>query len=155
MDTENREISNLKTEVAVIRRDVDQINRLIEKMDGLVSELSSLTKTIAVQSRILENHEEKIDKLNVTAFQEMKEEREFRKTSYAKFEDIKDDIAFTKEKRHSEILASVKELKLELLIETSKQDARITTLENWKWWVMGASGVIGTIGALAWKTYAG
>jgi flagellar hook-associated protein FlgK len=153
MDTENKEISNLKTEVAVIKRDVDQINRLIEKMDGLVSELSSLTKTIAVQSRILENHEEKIDKLNVTALQEMKEEREFRKAAYTKFEDIKDDIAFTKEKRHSEILESVKELKLELLIETSKQDERITKLENWKWWVMGATGVLGSVAVLFWKTY--
>jgi chromosome segregation ATPase len=155
MDTEKKEFSDLKTEVAVLKRDVDQINRLIEKMDGLVSELSSLTNTISVQSKILQNHEEKIDKLNFTALQEMKEEREFRKTAYAKFEDIKDDIAFTKEKRHSEILESVKELKKELLIETKKQDARITTLENWKWWVMGATGVLGSIAVVAWKTYMG
>ena len=155
MDTENREISNLKTEVAVIKRDVHQINRLIEKMDGLVTELSSLTKTIAVQSRILENHEEKIIELNSNAMHEMSEDREFRKSSYSKFEDIKNDVAFTREKRHAEILASFKELRLELLAESKKQDERITVLEQWKWWVMGAAAVIGTLVTMAWKTYVG
>jgi flagellar hook-associated protein FlgK len=153
MDDERKELFELKTEVAVIKRDVDQINRLIDKMDGLVTELSSLTKTLAVQSRILETHEEKINKLNTTALQDIKEEREFRKAAYTKFEDIKEDIAIAREKKHLEILQCVKELKIELLTESKKQDARITSLEQWKWWVMGAAGVLGSVAAMLWKTY--
>jgi hypothetical protein len=54
---------------------------------------------------------------------------------------MKDENHSEREKYHKELLAALKEI-----AETQhKLDERITTLENWKWYVLGAAGVVGFI----------
>jgi hypothetical protein len=54
---------------------------------------------------------------------------------------MKDENHLEREKYHKELLAALKDI----ADTQSKLDRRITALEQWKWYVLGAAGVIGFI----------
>ena len=57
------ELNAVKTDVALIKKDVKQIERFFDKVDSVMSEMSDMTKSLAVQQKIMEHFASKLEDL--------------------------------------------------------------------------------------------
>lgn len=138
----DNEINSLKTDVALIQKDVKQIERVFKKVDDAVGQMSEIFKTIAVQEMVLENAEKRIYIVEETFKKHNTDEEAFRKELNLKLEDMKDTANRDRDRRHRELLDSIENLNKNVGEKLDKQDKRIQTLENWRWYVLGIGLVI-------------
>lgn len=136
------DINGLKTDIALIQKDVKQIERVFKKVDDAVGQMSEILKTIAVQENILENNEKRITSLENAIVKNSEEEEKFRKEFTQKFEDMKETSQKERERRHRELLDSIENLNKSMSEKLEKQDKRIQTLENWRWYILGIGAVL-------------
>ena len=138
----DNEINNLKTDIALIQKDVKQIERVFKKVDDAVGQMSEIFKTIAVQEMVLENTERRIFSIEEGFKKNTVEEEAYRKELNLKLEDMKDTANKDRDRRHRELLDSIENLNKNMGEKLDKQDKRIQTLENWRWYVLGIGLVI-------------
>ena len=138
----DNEINNLKTDIALIQKDVKQIERVFKKVDDAVGQMSEIFKTIAVQEMVLENAEKRIFTAEESFKKNILDEETFRKELNLKLEDMKDTANRDRDRRHRELLDSIENLNKNMGEKLDKQDKRIQTLENWRWYVLGIGLVI-------------
>lgn len=138
----DNEINSLKTDIALIQKDVKQIERVFTKVDNAVEQMSEILKTIAVQENILENNEKRVSALEETIKKHNEEEEQFRKEFTQKFEDMKETSQRERERRHRELLDSIENLNKTMSEKLEKQDKRIQSLENWRWYLLGIGVVL-------------
>lgn len=149
------ELNDLKTDIALIKKDVSQIERFFTKIENSIDKIASISKIIAIQERIVENHEKRLDEMDVKIARHHDEEDQFRKDLQNQLSDLKDSNAAEREKRHREVMESIKTLHDDLREKNKEQDARITNLEQWKWWLMGVGAVIAAFASYIWKALFG
>ena len=70
------------------------------------------------------------------------ESAEFQKDLNVKIEDMKVTAQQERERRHKEVMESIEKLSGSVTDKIQKQDDRITALENWRWYILGASAAI-------------
>jgi septal ring factor EnvC (AmiA/AmiB activator) len=151
MGSENT--TDFKTDIALIKKDISQIEKMLSKLDLSIEKISSISKTIAIQERIVENHEKRIDDLNEKIIQHHKEEEEFRRHVQAQIDgmvksnkeyidELKAANTSERERHHKEIMESINTLHIELKNKNKEQDTRLSTLENWRWWLTGIGTAI-------------
>ena len=138
----DNEINNLKTDIALIQKDVKQIERVFKKVDDAVEHMSEIFKTMAVQEMVLENTEKRIYNVEENFKKHNEEVEAFRKEMNLKLEDIKDTAQKERQARHVELLASIEKLNKNLSEKLDKQDERIKSLENWRWYILGIGVVL-------------
>jgi predicted RNase H-like nuclease (RuvC/YqgF family) len=139
--TEN-EVNSIKIDVALIKSDINQIQGVFRKVDHAVEQMSDIYKTLAVQEKILENNDRRITGLENKMREIHEEEVEYRKELTKKLEDMTQNANAERERRHKEVLESISKMNDNLQKRNNEQDERITKLENWKWYMMGAVAVI-------------
>jgi len=158
--------NDLKTDIALIKRDISQIEKMMGKLDSSIDKITSLSKTIAIQERIVEHHEKRLDDMNEKITRHNKDEEEFRTKLQQQLSDIgaanrsyiqemKTTNSLEREKRHREVLDSLEAVREELKEKNKEHDDRLSKLENWRWWIMGIGVAATTIGTLIWKTFFG
>lgn len=138
----DNEINSLKTDVALIQKDVKQIERVFKKVDDAVGQMSEILKTMAVQDMVLENTERRVFSIEESFKKNTVEEEAFRKELSLKLEDMKETANRDRDRRHRELLDSIENLNRNMGEKLDKQDKRIQTLENWRWYVLGIGLVI-------------
>lgn len=138
----DNEINSLKTDIALIQKDVKQIEHVFKKVDNAVGQMSEILKTIAVQDNILENNERRVSALEEAVKRNNEEEEKFRKEFNQKFEDMKETAQKERERRHKELLDSIEKLNVSMSEKLEKQDERIQSLENWRWYLLGIGVVL-------------
>jgi DNA repair ATPase RecN len=138
----DNEINSLKTDVALIQKDIKQIERVFKKVDDAVGQMSEILKTIAVQDMVLENTERRVFSIEEGFKKNTVEEEAYRKELNLKLEDMKDTANRDRDRRHRELLDSIENLNKNMGEKLDKQDKRIQTLENWRWYVLGIGLVI-------------
>ncbi len=138
----DNEINGLKTDVALIQKDVKQIERVFKKVDDAVGQMSEILKTMAIQDIVLENTERRVFSIEEGFKKNTVEEEAFRKELSLKLEDMKDTANKDRDRRHRELLDSIENLNRNMSEKLDKQDKRIQTLENWRWYVLGIGLVI-------------
>ena len=138
----DNEINSLKTDVALIQKDVKQIERVFKKVDDAVGHMSEILKTMAVQDMVLENTERRVFSIEEGFKKNNSEEETFRKELNLKIEDMKETANRDRDRRHRELLDSIENLNRNMGEKLDKQDKRIQTLENWRWYVLGIGLVI-------------
>lgn len=138
----DNEINSLKTDVALIQKDVKQIERVFNKVDDAVGQMSEILKTMAVQDMVLENTERRVFSIEESFKKNTVEEEAFRKELNLKLEDMKETANRDRDRRHRELLDSIENLNRNMGEKLDKQDKRIQTLENWRWYVLGIGLVI-------------
>lgn len=136
------DISNLKTDIALIQKDVKQIERIFKKVDDAVDQMSGILKNMAVQENILENNERRITVIEENFKKHNSEEEAFRKELNQKFEDMKETSQKERELRHKELMNSIEKLNKTMSDKLEDQDKRIQTLENWRWYILGIGAVL-------------
>jgi len=131
-------ITDLKVEVAGIKKDIEQVNNLNGRLDTAIEKLTDVSTAI---KSMLAVHEEKI----------------------ARQEQI-DEVIFDKLKErageidtvHRELSKEIQHLEKRLLVEikTIKLDfgGRVSMLEKYRWIIMGGAIVIGWILSSNFKT---
>lgn len=138
----DNEVNTLKTDVALIKKDIKQIDRVFSKVDTAIEEMSELHKIAAVQETILENTERRLTSLEDNFVKHGEEELQFRKDLNKSLEEMKNDAQKQRERRHREILEMLQQMSTNLDTKLEVQDKRIRALENWRWWILGASAAL-------------
>lgn len=157
---------DLRTDIALIKKDISQIEKTLGKLDSTLDGIAGISKTLAIQERIVESHEKRLDDIDSKISQYHKEEEDFRKQLQRQIQDLgeanRDYIdelktinSTQREARHKEVMDSIDTLRKELKEKNKEQDNKISDLENWKWWVMGVGVTATTVVSLAWKSFFG
>jgi len=157
---------DLRTDIALIKKDISQIEKTLGKLDSTLDRIAGISKTLAIQERIVENHEKRLDDIDDKLSRHHKEEEDFRKQLQKQLHDLGEtnrdyikELKITnnadREARHKEVMESIDVLRRELREKNKEQDLKISTLENWRWWVMGVGVSVTTIVTIAWKTFFG
>lgn len=162
------ELNSVKTDIALIKNDIKQIERFFDKVDEAMEQMVSLAQDIAVQQKVLETFETKLDtmegkldaqsRINVEArfaFKEELDEHKYRfkeamtngmKEAQQAHQDYNLKQREWMEERSDRTLTAINTLTKELNMKLEDQDRRIRSLENLKWWLLGAVAVV-TAGA--------
>ena len=123
--------TDLKVQIAGLKKDVQNVNNLNERLDTAIQKLTDVSTSI---KSMLAVHEEKIsrqEQIDDIIFGKLKErENEIDKVH----RDLTKEIQQT-EKR---LLLEIKQLKVDI-------GARVGTLEKYKWLILGGAIVIGWI----------
>jgi chromosome segregation ATPase len=162
------ELNHVKTDIALIKNDIKQIERFFDKVDEAMEQMVSISQDIAVQQNVLETFEgklntleDKIDtqaRINVESRFAFKEELDDHKYRFK--EAMTDGMSQAQiahqdynlkqrewmEERSERTLTAINTLTKELNMKLDDQDRRIRSLENLKWWLLGAVAVV-TAGA--------
>lgn len=148
--------NTLKTDVEIIKRDVSAIQGFSVKIDDAIEKLAEVSNTISkmliVNDNKLQNHDQMIDGIKL-AMSERKNDFEKQVDNlHIRITSMRDENHNERDRYHKELLAAVKEIS----DMQKSMDERITTLEQWKWYVLGAAAVIGFILAqVPWDKFVG
>lgn len=139
------DLNTLKTDVEIIKRDISAIHNFSGKIDDAIEKMAevsnSISKMLIVHENRLQNHDQQIDGIK-TSLSERKSDFEKQvELLHKRITDMKDENHAEREKYHKEILDGLKEI-----ADFNKAlDSRVTTLEQWKWYVMGGAAAVGFI----------
>lgn len=139
------DLNTLKTDVEIIKRDISAIHNFSGKIDDAIEKMAevsnSISKMLIVHENRLQNHDQQIDGIK-TSLSERKSDFEKQvELLHKRITDMKDENHAEREKYHKEILDALKEI-----ADLNKAlDSRVTTLEQWKWYVMGGAAAVGFI----------
>ena len=154
------EINGIKTDIALIKKDVKQIERFFDKVDTVMSEMSDMTKSLAVQQKIIEHFTSKLEDLEEKMEEHKQEDikrtemlqarlEEYRKSSKEDHKRLSEESAKNRAERNKEIMTELGKLNgnlesrmVDLKSATEDQEARLRKIENLKWWLLGAIAVI-------------
>ncbi len=139
------EYNSLKTDVEIIKRDINAIQGFSVKIDDAIEKMAevsnSISKMLIVHENKLSNHDQMIDGIKLAMSERKNDFEKQVELLHTRITSMKDENHVEREKYHRELLAALKEI-----AETqSKLDSRITVLEQWKWYVLGAAAVLGFI----------
>src|SRR6056300_1723274 len=124
-------ITDLKVEVAGVKKDIEQAYNLNSKLDTAIEKLTDVSTSI---KQMLAVHEEKIarqEQIDEIIFDKLKERATEIDTVYR---DLQKEIQQT-EKR---LLIEIKSIKLDI-------GARVGILEKYRWIIMGGAIVLGWV----------
>lgn len=160
LENQQEKINSLETEVAVMKRDINQFGVLFTKLDNTIEKIGEMSNNVG---RLLAVHEERLDIL-ASIDRDLDSKIEKRRAEMS--EDIK-DLHSRITTGNREIVQKIDELEDRIDIkmkqnamaaaeqhakiqEEIKQDIksvekRITVLENWRWWVLGAAAALGFV----------
>lgn len=154
------EISDVKVDVALIKKDIKQIERFFEKVDQAVDGMADITKSLAVQQQIIENFQTKISNLNdkldtssrhnlegrLALKEELDEHKEtFKESMLEAMEVAKTQHATMaaatrkeQEERHQRTIDLIENIAKDTSEKLADHDKRLRNIENLKWWILGA-----------------
>jgi hypothetical protein len=137
--------NSIETDIALIKKDISQIERVFKKVDDAISQMSEILRDLAVQENVLENNEKRLEILEKKLILHTEEEKTMREEFRQEIKEIKQGNDEALEKRHLEIVTKITAMHEDLNSKLDKQDKRIQSLENWRWYLLGAAAVVGFI----------
>lgn len=162
------DLNPVKTDIALIKNDLKNIERFFDKVDEAMEQMVSISQDIAVQQNVLETFERKLqtveDKIDTQArinvesrfaFKEELDDHKFRfkeamndgmSQAQVAHQDYNLKQREWMEERSERTLSAINTLTKELNIKIDELDRRTRSLENLKWWLLGAVAVV-TAGA--------
>lgn len=139
---QQNEMNSVKTDIALIKKDINQIEKVFKKVDGAINQMSDILKAIAVQETRLESNEKRVSRVEQQILAHIENESKARKELEEDIMSIKEDAREDREKRHKELMEYLNDMNSSLNEKLDSQDKRIKTLENWRWYIIGAAAVI-------------
>ena len=146
--------NSIETDIALIKKDIGQIEKVFKKVDDAISQMSEILRDLAVQENVLENNEKRLGTLEQKLILHSEEEKTMREEFRQEIKEIKQGGDDALEKRHLEIVTKITAMHEDLNSKLDKQDKRIQSLENWRWYLLGAAAVIGAvIFTIPWEVF--
>ena len=127
-------ITDLKVEVAGIKKDIEQVNNLNGRLDTAIEKLTDVSTAI---KSMLAVHEEKIarqEQIDEVIFDKLKERA-------GEIDTVHRELSKEIQQVEKRLLVEIKQLKLDI-------GGRVGILEKYRWLIMGGAIVIGWFIAL-------
>jgi len=149
--------SDLKTDIALIKKDIKQIENFFSKVEGSMEKLIDVSKMTAVQEEVLKIATEKLDDLEERIETHRKEDEarvvemskkleEYRESSRRDHKQLAEHNAKQRLKHDEAILEKVEALSIELSSKLDDHGSRLRSLEHWKYYLMGLGGAVAFLG---------
>lgn len=129
--------------------EVEVLKSVVSKLDHSIEKISQVSNDIG---RLLAVHNERIDQLERTSDLRMDEIKELHSRITTQTREIVDKMdamqARLEHKMNAQSEASQsqhKEIQNEIKNDIAKVEERVSVLENWKWWIIGAAASVGFI----------
>ena len=146
-------LSGVKTDVALIKKDIKQIEKFFSKYEYILEKSTERDKRVAVQHEILNNVADKIEaldsKIEASKFETAKDLaivhdrlEQYRSSSRDDHQRLSDNNARHRTERNAEIMEALGKLNGNLDKRISEIEGRVSTLNQWKWYVMGIGAVL-------------
>ena len=135
-------MSDLETEVKLIKRDIEDIKSIHGRLDVAIDKLTDVSNCI---NRMLAVHEEKLSRQEDSSV-ELEKQIESRRTEVlSKIEDL-----------HSRVTTNTKEIMISAAAQHESQNKeiqkireelsnRVGVLERWRWLIIGGSIIVGFV----------
>jgi len=171
MDNKKEEVGDLKTDIAVLRVNLQNIERYFSSIEKNVLKVERVSDQILLATSRLDKIQDDLKSVRAdsdmrrreseNSVREMKQqmtsmslynEKAFADNLKSVLDEVrilKNDTATSFEKVYSAIAKNRNELDDD--IQTLEN--RVSKLEQWKWWVMGAGAVLVTISTQIWKLF--
>jgi ElaB/YqjD/DUF883 family membrane-anchored ribosome-binding protein len=165
--------NDVKTDVALIKKDLTQIDKSLSKLDSILQKFEeSNQKIFSIETavRILEQKVNAVYESGElrkreadTSAKEIKMEMSYNKTQTEEFfhskiekiffelKELRSDTA----KSFSLVAEEIKKTKQDVDANIKSLESRLTSLENWKWWVMGVATAVTSLITFIWKNILG
>lgn len=152
----SEDLNTLKTDVEIIKRDISSVQNFSNKIEDVIEKMAevsnSITKMLIVHENKLQNHDQLIDGLKTSISERKVDFEKHVDMLHKRITDMKDENHQEREKYHKEVIAALKDI----ADSNRVLDQRITTLEQWKWYVLGIAGILGFILAqIPWENFIG
>ena len=128
------EITNLKVEVAGVKKDIEQVNNLNGRLDTAIEKLTDVSTSI---KQMLAVHEEKIarqEQIDEVIFDKLKERA-------GEIDNVHRELSKEIQQVEKKLLLEIRQMKLDI-------GGRVGILEKYRWLIMGGAVVIGWFIAL-------
>jgi hypothetical protein len=161
------DITNMKTDVALIKKDIKQIGRFFDKVDNAVDSMAGIQQALAVQHQIITNFNDKLDAVEsrVEENKRLDEQRSavlgdrmevYRKSSKEDHQRIHDQNQLHRKERNEEIIKELRHIDSKVDKRLTVIETKLATVERWKYYMMGISAaVIFIISKLDLKSFIG
>ena len=120
---------DLATDVKIIQNDLVSLQNILDRFDTTISKLTdvsnTLNKIIAVQESRIDTQEKSIEIV------------------HKRISDMKEENHMDKNSHYETILEELKEMKQEQRKHAEEMSSRVSSLEKWRYVVMGAGIVVG------------
>lgn len=121
--------SNIEVDIEVLKRDVSNIEGVLGRLDNAIDKIADVSNSI---NKILAVHDSTIDTIKTQFSDRVTRQEEDVRIVHDRITKHEKEFQDTFEKYHQEVKDMM-----------AKTDARITTLEKWKWYIMGSAWGIG------------
>jgi chromosome segregation ATPase len=128
------EITNLKVEVAGVKKDIEQVNNLNGRLDTAIEKLTDVSTSI---KQMLAVHEEKIarqEQIDEVIFDKLKERA-------GEIDNVHRELSKEIQQVEKKLLLEIRQMKLDI-------GGRVGILEKYRWLIMGGAIVVGWFIAL-------
>jgi hypothetical protein len=144
---------NWETDIRLIQSDIKQIQKFFNKVETSMDVMVDLSKNVAVQSEVIAFTKEKLEEIERTVDETRKTEdlrlqvlsdrlEEYRRSSRGDHEKLAQHNAEKRAMSNKEILEKLEIMERGLHSRINDQTKKISTLENWRYYIMGVSAVI-------------
>ena len=140
--TEQQDINDMRTDVAILKKDVSNIQGLLGRLDTAIDKIAVATGGI---SQILAVHEQNISSLQGDIQERKRLSEKENELLHQRISDMKEESARHHKDNHEAVMNKLDKMDNEVSGELKILSSRVTILERWKWWVMGGSWVIGFV----------
>lgn len=163
----SEDLSELKTDIALIKKDVKQIERFFAKFDAALDTMSEVSQKVAVHGEILKNTASKIEdieeRIDDHRIEDIKRTEaistrleEYRKSSKEDHQRLSDQSAANRKERNEEIMKELHKMNGSLDKRLNELEDKTGRLENWKWYVMGLGVAVAFIASqIQWSALFG
>jgi chromosome segregation ATPase len=129
--------------------EVEVLKSVVNKLDQSIEKISQVSNDIG---RLLAVHNERIDQLERMSDLRVDEIKELHSRITTQTREIVDKMdamqSRLEHKMHAQGEASQaqhKEIQNEIKTDIARVESRVSALENWKWWIIGAAAAVGFI----------
>jgi|TARA_B110000259_G_scaffold55583_1_gene65462 septal ring factor EnvC (AmiA/AmiB activator) len=157
------ELNPIKTDIALIKNDLKNIERFFDKVDEAMDQMVSLSQDIAVQQKVLETFESKLNNVEHKidtqsrvaiesrfAFKEELDDHKYRfnqamtkgmADAQAAHQEHNEKLRTWMEGSRERTLVAITTLTKEFDIKIDEQEKRLRGLENLKYYMLGAVAI--------------
>jgi DNA anti-recombination protein RmuC len=146
------EITEMKTDIALIKKDVQNIQRFFAKVETSLDMMTDLSKKVAVQDEVLKNTIDKLEDLDTMVQDHRVEDQErsqrmmdrleeYRSAAYNDHQRLADHTATKREKHNQLLIDEIRAMREMMEEKLDEQDEKIEDLNRWKYYAMGALGL--------------
>lgn len=137
-------MDEVKVKLAMLERDFVGLKEVVDKLEHSIDKLTSISscmeRIVAVHEKVNENQKD----VNDVLFSKLEDEREENRREHSA---LLDKLLEVSKSLQTDIL----QLKAEDSERIQKLEEKVTTIEKWRWMIIGGGAVIGAIFSVVFK----